>query len=179
MLRTAGLLLTIVSMFAPRAQAQPSAHPSTVAPDGAAPILKAAEATRGHLLGVVDLYSVAIYAEGPVRDRARLVSTNAAKAVRIAVLYDDDLKRRLTLDWRRELLPPLEMAAMAQLRGAFAGLKRGDAVVVEYSPGKGTAIRINKSVVVSEAHHDVMLAFLDHWIGQRPVSEELKRALEA
>jgi hypothetical protein len=26
-------------------------------------------------------------------------------------------------------------------------------------------------------NHDLMLAFLDHWLGQRPVSEELRRAL--
>ena len=29
------------------------------------------------------------------------------------------------------------------------------------------------------AHHDLMLAFLDHWLGQRPVSEDLKRTLLA
>jgi hypothetical protein len=32
---------------------------------------------------------------------------------------------------------------------------------------------------VSGAHHDLMLAFLDHWLGDRPVSEELKRTLLA
>ena len=48
---------------------------------------------------------------------------------------------------------------------------------VEYVPGKGTAVRVNKAVAVSGAHHDLMLAFLDHWLGQRPVSEELRHAL--
>jgi hypothetical protein len=32
-------------------------------------------------------------------------------------------------------------------------------------------------VAVSGAHHDLMLAFLDHWLGQQPVSEEIKRML--
>jgi hypothetical protein len=32
-------------------------------------------------------------------------------------------------------------------------------------------------VAVSDANHDLMLAFLDHWLGQRPVSDEIKRTL--
>jgi hypothetical protein len=32
---------------------------------------------------------------------------------------------------------------------------------------------------VSGAHHDLMLAFLDHWLGDRPVSEDIKRTLLA
>jgi len=38
-------------------------------------------------------------------------------------------------------------------------------------------VRVNKGVVVSAAHHDLMLTFLDHWLGQRPVSEEIKKSL--
>jgi hypothetical protein len=33
------------------------------------------------------------------------------------------------------------------------------------------------SVAAAKAHHDFMLAFLDHWLGQHPVSEEIKRTL--
>jgi Chalcone isomerase-like len=68
---------------------------------------------------------------------------------------------------------------MTLLRGAFAPLRYGDVVLVEYVPIKGTTVRINRGVAVSGAHHDLMLAFLDHWIGQQPVSEEVKRSLLA
>jgi hypothetical protein len=50
-------------------------------------------------------------------------------------------------------------------------------IAVEFVPAKGTTVRVNKAVAVTGAHHDLMLAFLDHWIGERPLSEELKRAL--
>ena len=33
---------------------------------------------------------------------------------------------------------------------------------------------MNNARVVSSAHHDLMLAFLDHWLGQQPVSQEMK-----
>jgi len=36
---------------------------------------------------------------------------------------------------------------------------------------------VNKDVAVSRASHELMLAYLDHWVGQRPLSEELKQAL--
>jgi hypothetical protein len=71
----------------------------------------------------------------------------------------------------------LEPAATAHLRGTFAPLRNGDIVLVEYVPTKGTTVRINRGVAVSGAHHDLMLAFLDHWLGQQPVSEEIKRML--
>mgnify|MGYP003578591986 CR=1 FL=1 len=76
-----------------------------------------------------------------------------------------------------ELIPPLDGRAIVQLRGTFAALQRGDIVVIEYTPSRGTSIRVNKGVAVSGIDHDLMLAFLDHWLGQRPVSEEIKRAL--
>jgi hypothetical protein len=63
------------------------------------------------------------------------------------------------------------------LRGVFAPLLSGDVVLVEYAPGRGTTVRVNRGVAVNAAHHDFMLAFLDHWLGPRPVSEEIKDKL--
>jgi hypothetical protein len=37
-------------------------------------------------------------------------------------------------------------------------------------------VRVNDPTAVSTGHHDLMLAFLDRWIGQ-PVSEEMEAAL--
>jgi hypothetical protein len=133
-------------------------------------------AQRTHLLGALDLYTVAVYSPA-TRDYASLAAVDAPKALRIEVTYQDDLHRRVTLDWRRELVPPLEPQAIAQLRGVFAPLRTGDVVQIEYVPQKGTTVRVNRSVAVSGTHHDVMLAFLDHWLGQRAVSDEIRRAL--
>jgi hypothetical protein len=138
----------------------------------------AGQARRAHLLGTVDVYTVAIYLDG-VSDRERLASEDVAKALRIDVTYTEDLRRPIALDWRRELIPRLESQAVAHLRGSFGALRHGDAVQIEYVPAKGTAVRVNKAVAVAGAHHELMLAFLDHWLGDRPVSEEIKRTLLA
>jgi hypothetical protein len=49
--------------------------------------------------------------------------------------------------------------------------------MIEYAPGRGTTVRINRTIAVLRARHELMLAFLDHWLGQRPVSDEVKGAL--
>jgi hypothetical protein len=152
--------------------------PEHITVGGSEPLRLCGHARRTHLLGTVDLYTVALYSDG-AGDRARLASADVPKALRIEVTYLDDLRRRVAIDWRRELVPSLEPQAVAHLRGSFAPLRRDDVVHVEYLPHKGTAVRVNKGVAVSGAHHDLMLAFLDHWLGNRPVSEEIKRTLLA
>lgn len=158
------------------AAAQSSQHPQRLTLDGGGSLPRAAQAMRTHLLGADEIYGIALYVEGSP-DLVRLGSTYVPKALRIEFRYQDDLRRGISLDWQRELVPKLEPAATNHLRGAFAPLKRGDVVIVEYTPSKGTRVRVNRSESVVGANHDLMLAFLDHWLGQRPVSEELKRQL--
>jgi hypothetical protein len=175
---TARSLLSVVLLLltAGFVQAQ-SAPPPAIALDGVPSVPLAAHARRTHLLGTFELYNVAVYVDGSIRDLSHLSSRAVPKALRLEVTFEDDLRRRLTIDWRRELIPALEPAAVTQLRGTFGALNQGDVVVVDYTPAKGTAVRVNKAVAVSGANHDLMLAFLDHWLGQRPVSDEIRRAL--
>jgi hypothetical protein len=171
------LIVTIVLCGAPPQAQEPDAR-AQVAVEGAGQLRAVGQARRTHLLGTIDLYTVAIYSNGGGR-REDLASANVAKAMRFEVTYTDDLRRPVEIDWRRELVPRLKPQAMAHLQRSFAPIRQGDVVSVDYAPTKGTSIRVNKAVVVSEAHHDLMLAFLEHWLGERPVSEELKRALLA
>src|SRR5688572_6325482 len=158
------------------AHGQPG-HPASISLEAGSSLPRAAQAARVHLLGLLELYDIALYTNVPARDTGRLAGPDVAKALRIEIQYEEDFRRQLTIDWQRELIPPLNHAAIDHLRQTFAPLKRGDVVLIEYVPGKGTAVRVNKTVVTSGINHDLMLAFLDHWLGQRPVSEELKRAL--
>lgn len=171
--------LFIVSMTAGPALAQTADPPPAVTPGGAAALPLAGQAERARLLGTQALYSLALYSEGGRSDRGRLVAADAPKALRIAITYQDDLRRPTTREWMRELVPDLEPAEAAHLSRAFAPLRHGDVVLIEYSPAKGTTVWVNRSIAVSGGHHELMLAFLDHWIGQRPVSSEIKRALTA
>jgi hypothetical protein len=169
------LVLTAALPFA--AHAQPVDHPSTITVQGVTSLGLAAQATRVHLLGLVEFYDIALYVEAGKRDRLTLGAADVAKALRIRVRYTEDLRRRIALDWRRELVPLLDAAAATHLHRSFAAVQQGDVVLIEYAPRQGTTVRVNKAVAVAGTSHDLMLSFLDHWLGQRPVSEEIKRAL--
>ena len=178
--RTFTAFLCAAAIAAPSlVSAERPQQPSTITPQGGTPLQRAADATRTHLLGLVDLYTLAIYTDAPRLDPERLTSPDAAKAVRIEVRYQEEasLRRRAPADWWRELVPTLEPDATTHLRRAFAALKRGDVVLVEYVPGKGTTVRVNRAEAATGANHDLILAFLDHWLGQQPVSEAIKRSL--
>ena len=169
------LLAVLLSTTAPHARELPPPDQLTVEGVG---LRRAAQAGRTHLLGSLDLYTISLYSNGSI-ERERLAAADVAKALRIDVTCTDDARLRLGFDWRRELVPRLESRAMAHLIGSFAPLRHGDVVQIEFVPTKGTTVRVNKAVAVSGAHHDLMLAFLDHWLGERPVSDEIKRTLLA
>jgi hypothetical protein len=177
-LQLCSALCFVVSASGPLspASAQNPALPPVLHGAAGPPLL--AHATRVHLLGLDELYTIALYAAPPF-DRAQMLSAEVAKALRIQVAYEPDLRRPIVVDWRRELVPRLRTAvAVTHLRQSFSALRRNDVVLIEYVPGKGTSVRVNTAVVVSGAHHELMLAFLDHWLGQRPVSEEIKSRLQ-
>ena len=144
---------------------------------GYKPLTLVAEGSRTDQLGGEALYTVAVYAESRPLDLAGLAKEDTAKALRIEVVSDDDPFSPLTRPWRRELVPHLDRAATTQLFAIVGSARKGDVLLVEYEPGKGTTIRGNTLTAVSRAPHGLMLAFLDQWLGQRPVSEDLKRTL--
>jgi hypothetical protein len=74
-------------------------------------------------------------------------------------------------------VPSLDRAATTHLLAIVGPARKGDVLTVEYEPGKGTTIRGNRLTAVTRAPHGLMVAFLDQWLGQRPVSEDLKRTL--
>lgn len=166
------VLLSVCPAFA-----QPADTPRTLTPEGGTALSLAGHAARLYLLGQVEIYDMALYVESAPADLAHLRSDATSKAVRVEVRYEDDLRRPLPIDWRRELVPQLEAAGAAHLRATAGTLRHGDVMLIEYVPGKGTTVRVNRTVAVAGVSHDLMLTFLDHWLGQRPVSEDIKRAL--
>jgi hypothetical protein len=172
---SAAVVVAFVMFTAPAlARQQP---PASLELDGGVSLPLAGDADRAQLLGSVEFYRLSIYAQGSLRDVDALSSADAPKAMRIDVRYAPTLQQSITFDWQRELIPALEGPAITALRRIFSPLRRGDVVRIEYTRDKGTTVRVNRDVAVSRGSHELMLAFLDHWIGQRPVSEQMKAAL--
>jgi hypothetical protein len=177
--RIAVCTLVLASTFALVARAQSTEHPTTLTLQDGAVLPRTATAIRTQLFGAVEVYGIALYVDPARRGPAQLRSPDVSKALRFVVLRkDDDVSRRVTIEWWRELVPTTATPqGTDRLRDAFSALRQGDVVVVEYVSGQGTSVRMNEQAVASKVGHDLMLTFLDHWLGQRPVSEEIKQQL--
>jgi hypothetical protein len=167
----------LLSGSTPAASLQRAEPPGTLQLEAGEVLTRVGHATRAELFGGVETYTIGLYLDSGGEDFTRLASPDTAKALRFEVLYSPDIRPRIVQDWTRELVPSLEAQATAHLRGSFAPLRAGDQVLIAYWPGKGTTVRVNKAAAVAGANHDLILAFLDHWLGQRPFSEEIKLRL--
>lgn len=126
-----------------------------------------------------DVYSVALYLSQPASRTAQVLAPERAKAFRVEVLYDGTMPDRPPASWRDELLPVLGRDQEEKLRSAYEGLRRGDRIVVRYAPAAGTTVTVAGRRLLFETGHRLMDAFVHLWLGDHPVSDDLRRALLA
>lgn len=135
----------------------------------------AGRGTRETML--IDLYSVGWYLPEGKSSSVSPDDSSQAMAFRIIIDYSGDRPEQIPSAWREELLPPLNEAQMVELRRAYAGLRAGDTATVAYAPGSGTTIQVNGQALFTDSGYGLMAAFVDLWLGAKPVSEALKNAL--
>lgn len=170
------VMLVLVVLTSHAAGAASSTVPNTVEAFGRHLTLNG-HAVRSKLLGMVDLYSVALYLPDEMPRTALIGDKTLAKAIRLEVLYDGSIPDKIPESWRQELLPVLSEAAAARLRKTYASLNFGTVVLIRYAPQHGTELVVGNEVVISEGGPELMRAFLDIWMGQDPVSEDIREAL--
>jgi hypothetical protein len=152
------------------------AQPQTVQTGGRTLHLKS-QATRSEMFGLVDLYEVALYAPQEVSSVEMLRGADTPKALRIQIRYNGSLPDRIPADWRTELQPALGDQQSTMLRKAYAHLQPNDEIQITYVPDAGTTLSVSGMPVLTEVEYDLMAAFLDIWLGQTPVSEQVKSEL--
>ena len=99
-----------------------------------------------------------------------------AKAIRIRILYKD-LPDRMPAEWRETFEAELNRELLGRLKRAFRRLEQGDVLLFSFRPGGSTEIAVNGEVLLTDPGHDLMLALIDQWMGDRPVSKNLRRLL--
>jgi hypothetical protein len=144
---------------------------------GGTTLVRSSAAVRTTLLGLVDLYAIAVYVPLRSTDAGSLASNELPKAVWVGICYDDTLPAYVPRSWRCELVPELGHLERRSLRTRFISLERGDIVTIAYDPRSGTRVEINDRRAIVTRGQALMIGFLDHWLGQVPVSDDLKRAL--
>ena len=133
------------------------------------------EAVRSELFGMIELYRIGLY----LPERTSLperIKSDTPKTLVLHVMHDTR-SEYLPEDWRDELRAVLTPNELRKLRSAYAQVRAGDFITISYVPGQGSRLTVNDDVVLESKGREMMYAFLQQWLGQRPVSENIKTAL--
>jgi hypothetical protein len=171
--RVVGVLVLLVVLSRPASLA--AAPPRTI-DVGGTPLTLQGQGTRSKL-GVIDLYSVALYLPQRYSDVRRIWDSDVPKGLIVEILYNGSMPDKVPKSWSNELLPGLTFEQKHAVADAWANLSTGDTIRLTYAPGSGTSLRLGEREVLRDGDDAIMRSFLDVWVGRSPVSKELRGSL--
>lgn len=131
---------------------------------------------------VFKVYVAGLYLETPSKDASGIVSSDQAKAIRLAILRS--LKGSQVSEAIAEGFEKNSKAQMGALKprldklgSLIPNVEKGDDIVLAYVPGKGTVVQVKgaeKGVVEGKDFADALFSV---WLGANPVQDDLKREL--
>ncbi len=132
----------------------------------------------------VSVYVGALYLPKKAATAQEVLAQAGAKRVLLHFVYDEVSAQKLVEAWNEGFaanhseteLVPLR-ARIVQFNALFSTVKKGDVFTLDYRPGDGTRVNYNdqaKGVIPGE---DFNKALLNIWLGEKPVTADLKKAL--
>ena len=130
------------------------------------------------------IYVGVLYTGKPGRDAAALIAAAGPQSMQMIMLYKEVEAKKITHGWRegfrtntsdaefRQLEPRLQ-----QFNDLFPDLHAGDRVHMDYTPDRGTTLRINGKELGTIPGRDFFSALLKVWIGDHPADDSLKAGL--
>ena len=130
----------------------------------------------------IDVYIGALYLPAKTTDAGAILSDEEPASVLMHILYSEISKQKLTDGWidgldanlsndeRQAIQPRLDA-----FNNLFTSAHRGDVLSIEYTPDRGTEVRINGEWRGAIEGNDFFRALLKVWLGPSPVSKSLKQ----
>lgn len=135
---------------------------------------------------VFDIYIAQLYLEKTAAEAKEVVAADAHKRMVMHFLHDKVEKAKLVEAWNegfKNNTPAEQVAALQQridqFNAMFTDAKKGDVVLLDYIPGTGTRVTIagaEKGVIPGKDFNDAMLLI---WLGDKPVTKDLRAKLLA
>lgn len=133
---------------------------------------------------VFDIYIAQLYLEHPAAEAKEVIAADGHKRMVMHFLYDKVEKEKLTDGWNEgfsgnnspEQLKGLQ-ERIDQFNAMFIDAKKGEVIILDYAPTSGTRVNIagvEKGVIPGKDFNDAMLSI---WLGEKPVSKDLKAKL--
>ena len=133
---------------------------------------------------VFDIYVGALYLKEKTKQGKQALLLAGPKRVQMHFLYDEVEQRKLTDGWTEGFENNLAAAELASLKGRledfnklFITVKKGDEILLDYTPEQGTQVTINKQVRGTIPGEDFSRALLSVWLGDDPADSGLKTAM--
>ena len=132
----------------------------------------------------MDIYIGALYLPARTPDSSAILSDSGPASVLMHFLYSEVSKEKIIDGWNdglKENLDPAVLQSMTpdleRFNALFRTVHEGDAIRIDYIPGTGTEVRINDELRGAVAGNDFFRALLKVWLGPKPISKALKKAM--
>ncbi len=131
------------------------------------------------------VYIAELYLQKTTSDAAQAIADEGSKRVVMHFLYDKVGKDKLVAGWNEGFAANTDKAELEPLQSRISTFNamfmedvvKGDVIVFDYNPGKGTSVTIKgklKGVVEGKDFNDALLSI---WLGPKPVTSDLKKAM--
>ena len=130
------------------------------------------------------VYIAALYVEKNSHKADVIINDSGAKRIRMHFLYDEVTKEKLVNGWLEGFENNLTKQDYQRLKpkidlfnNLFETVNKGDQILLDYLPGKGTRVTIKGKPRAVIDGTDFYAAIMKIWLGDSPVKEDLKNAL--
>ena len=130
------------------------------------------------------IYVGALYLPELNNDPALIMQASQANRIAMHIVYDEVPQEKLTKAWLEgfeDNTGQTEFVALKsrldEFNAMFTSLQAGDVVLLDYLPGIGTRVSIKGEDKGLIEGADFNRALLSVWLGDDPVTEELKQAM--
>jgi hypothetical protein len=130
------------------------------------------------------IYIAQLYLEKPANEAAEVLAADGQKKMIMHFLYEKVSKEQLVEAWNEGFngnLDEHEKVALAprinQFNEMFATVGKGDTILLAYVPESGTKVVVagkEKGIVPGKDFSDALLSI---WLGEKPITPDLKKAL--
>ncbi len=133
------------------------------------------------------MYVAGLYLDGKQTSAAAVMADTGAKRIALHVVTDNNDTPHFQKGFRKGIEQNYSAQELAQLQErleAFVHLfdgvkavKKGDVIDLDWQPGTGTRVTFNGTELGQVAGEDFYRALLSIWIGEKPVSNNVKKGM--
>jgi len=130
------------------------------------------------------IYIGALYLPQKMHSAQAILMADGPNRVMMHCLYHEIDKAKLVDAWNEGFSSNLDSQQhkklhdqIEQFNGMFPALKRGDVILLDYIPGKGTRLAYNGRLLGTLEGRDFNKALLSIWLGGHPADDDLKTAM--